>query len=210
MIFLVLGQVACSERWYEVDPGASDSDMASFMVNGNGSQRTNTASYDGADVSLISEIVTGDSGSTVYFKKSSELFKPQSVVQITDMGVFSADLLGVPAAALGMTEATVAFLDGFSPSTGQRHFALRLDIKAGGGANEYVYVSRPGDYSFDGNSFRVYMTGADGYTIALVTRDLDEEYEETLATNVKFEVYVQDLSGEEIYIGQFAPLAGAG
>ncbi len=200
---LFLSTAACSQRWYEVDPGASEDEINQTILNASGLQ---TASSQSASASIIEEIY--QNGASVYFKSSANGFPVRSLLQIMDMGIFKQDYFAVSIDELNVSSASIAFLDGFA-NDGQRYFALIINMTIdGAAAAPYIYVSQPGDYEFSDESLIVYMYGDDETPIALMTHDLDDTYAETLGTNVQFTVTLLDNQQGEIQVGKFAPLAG--
>lgn len=206
----LLTTTACSQRWYEVDPG--DSDIRGALESASATCGNITSgNYDGASISILSDIINNDLGASVFFKKSDSVFRPESVLQVYDMGIFNPQYVGISAKNLGLNEASVTLVDGIASTAngGQRHFTLYVSFATAQGSECFTYVSRPGEYEFTDDRFSVFMTSADGSTISLESNDLDSEFSDTLGINAKFKIYYYDnFSGEEFNAGQFAPLAG--
>lgn len=199
---LAMTQMACSQRWYEVDPGGTETDVQN-MIN----LVSTASSGKNIDPSVAIDIWENDLGASIYFKKSTEVFRPENLLQITDMGVFLQQFSGLNVFNVGLTSASVLFMDGIT-ATGERRFVLVVESISGETREPFAAISAPGDFEFSDDVFRVYFTAADGSAIILETADLDSEYEDTLGTHVRFKVFKVTGPGALIDIGQIAPLAG--
>lgn len=202
ILALALTQAACSQRWYEVDPGGSEADVQ-LMISEIDSA-TNVKNFDS---SIAIDIWDNDPGASIYYKKSTEKFRPENLLQITDMGAFMQNFGGLNVFNAGLEEASVLFMDGIT-AEGERRFVLIVHSTVGGRKEPFAVISAPGDYEFSDDTFRVYFTAADGTGLILETTDLDADYEDTLGTHVKFKVFKVTGPGALIDIGQIAPLAG--
>ncbi len=202
-----LGLGACSNQWYEVNPGANEDEIVE-TINRIQSQ-TGTQAF---DASLLADL-NSDGGKTVYFLKSGGSgLLPEAVMSLRDVSPFlggTATNNGLGVFGVGLSEVSVAFIDALS-SDNTRYFALMLEMKTDAGTQYFVGISNPQDYAFSDNEFAVSFSGQNGQTVVLRTYDVDPDFSEALGANVAFQVYVLDQAGNEISIGHFAPLAGFG
>jgi hypothetical protein len=209
---ILVGAVAavvsgCSQQWREVNPGATPEEIDQIldrMVNGPGLL--------GVDPTIVNQL-KNDAETIVFFKRSEGLVVPPEVVMsLSDVSPF---VNGVPIQdvfSLGLQGATVIVLDGFANTSfgRDRFFVLLIEmIQADGTPTYFSTMSQPGEFLFDSGEdlFEVAFTGVNGEALTLQTRDLSDDNDNELATNVKFKVFV-DEAGQRFPLGQFSALAG--
>lgn len=203
MAVSLLMLTACSDQYKIVNPGADGAEVEETM------SRIQASSSVSGDIETLRQ----DLNSIVYFAKSGTSgLVPETVFSFGSVAPF----IGVYAQAnrdynvfeVGLTEASVAFLENFNGEV--KNCALLIELTfSDGQVLHFSKVSYAGEYGFSEDMFVAQFSSENGSVIELRTTDLSDDYSNALADNIQFKVY-EIRNGQEREIGQFSTLASFG
>lgn len=207
--FFILGVFllsACSTQYRDALPQISQEELAEVFedIAENAGDSTVKA------LSARNNIFGSGQTITFYHAREEDGRPAASILSVEDMSFFKWDI-DVPSYAV-LSAIDVIFVDSVDDS-GERVFSLML--KMGGDTVDgnpiyFVSSSQPGEYRFTDDEFEVRIPAANGNFLLLRTRDLSDNYSDTLAGSIKLDIYVEDDSVDGVLLGQISTMSGFG
>jgi hypothetical protein len=201
---------ACSTQYRDALPQVSQEELTELFDDIAQNSQTNDPIV--TALAQSDDLFVGEYSTIMYHARDEAGRPPASVFSVTDMSLFGWDLAEPSYRVLDLID--VIFVDAID-SENERRFALMLRMEgvAASGEKRVFYFtgsSESGDYSFSDDEFEVRIFSAEGVPLLLRSTDLSGQYEEELASSVKFEIYIDDGSADGAYVGQISTMAGYG